>query len=205
MEQIIVKGISNPNVWSIVLFVLYILYNEYNKRQINIKNRSDSKLELYKKDAVDAYKVKLNNKEECFNEIRRYTLNKFKHYKANIMADVNFDAECINGLEQRCTRADREGAVRLAAHGVLLKALIKLEDDVMVHIIENGYTQLSTVELEEYISYIANNIYDTFVNRLEPTEHIVPLKIYVKRDDLKSMMRIIFETAINIKSRKDVK
>jgi len=201
MESIFIQGLTNPSVWSIIILILYIGYNEFKRMCESKTNLVEDKLQLAIKLAKEEEKDRIDDKHKAYNEIERYLINKCKHFKAVIMNRLDIEPVCINGKETNCIRMGRDGCIRSAAHGILLKAMIKIEKDIMTQIIENGYHELSTVSLEEYITYVTEQIYDTLTNRLVSTEHTVPLIQYINKSELKDVIRNVFETSINIKDR----
>jgi len=171
--------------WELILTLIYMIYNEYKRKQLNVETLNSDKLELSRSLAKEEQKETDKQVIISVNEIERYVINKFKHYKLQIVNNVNIETNLV----------------KLAVDGILLDIILKVEKELMIHIKDNGYHELRTIELESYIQYISVEIYDIFFRHLIKYNDIINIQEYVILDDIEDIIRDIFETAIDVSTR----
>jgi len=171
--------------WELILTLIYMIYNEYKRKQLNVETLNSDKLELSRSLAKEEQKETDKQVLISVNEIERYVVNKFKHYKLQLSNSFTTEVQLV----------------QLAVDGILLDIILKVEKELMVHIKDNGYHELRTVELESYIQYISVEIYDIFFRHLIKYNDIINIQEYVILDDIEDIIRDIFETAIDISTR----
>ena len=171
--------------WEFILAIIYMIYNEFKHKQHNTSLLIDDKLELSKQVSTELQKDIDKKYYHAIDEIERFIINKFKHYKLRILK--HFDGQ--NQL------------VIIAVDGILLTIMLKIQRELLIHVKENGYHDLNHTELDSYISYISDSIFDIFDMKLNKTEDMIEIKKYINIDDIQKTIRDIFETSINISNR----
>jgi len=152
-----------------IAIMLYVVVAEVIKRWRKADINRDALTELEVKNAVIEENDKCDKRLSAYKEIRRFYINKFKAYKRTIEVDIG------NGEK-------------------LLECMLKLENKLDIHILENHYTDLSMGELENYIDYIIGEFEEIILSKFDSLD-------LFKTSELKIMVATIIHTSINIKKR----
>jgi len=173
------------NKWELILAVIYIIYNEYKRYKNTNDNLLKDKIllieQLAKENQKDFDEIKFN----YYKEIERFTINKIKHFNNNIIIQYN-NLDIIK---------------LLAIDDLLIRTGLKIQDELMSHVLTNGYHDLNHTELEDYIIYISDIVFDIYQRKLLANDLGISVFDYIDRNEIIAYVRDIIQTSINIKNR----
>ena len=178
---------SISNQWELIAAICYIIYNEYKRYKTDFNTLYADKLELVKLNSASLQYSKDIKFNKSIKEINVFIINKFKHYKLKILKELTIETELVE----------------LAADDILLNILLKIEKVLMNHIENNGYHDLNLAEYDNYIHYIANEVYDIFLLKLEKTNNMIKISDIIKYEEIEEIIREIINTAKDITFRKN--
>lgn len=171
--------------FQLIGFIIYIIYNEVKRwRYISAKDLSERE-ELIK------YKAKMEEgsyykaKAKAYDEIERFVFNQLKMYKSFLLIKREASHEMV----------------KLGIDGILLTGLTKVKRSLMIHIVDNGYHDLSNSELEEYIEYISEEFIDSMINVIDKHKDVEDITDLIVKHEIIDIIRKIIDTSIGIHDR----
>jgi hypothetical protein len=167
-----------------IVFVVYVIVNEVIRRKRNNEELIEGKIALERELSKKEQEEKDTNKFNAYIEISRYMISKYKMYKSSIMSLIK-----------------RDNALKDSTEGVMLNIILKLENRLKLHLLDNHYDKLSIKDLEEYIDYVTNEGVELIESYLVNKNIYDECYKYFKKEELRSVNFDIITTSINIKKR----
>ena len=167
-----------------VVFILYVIINEVIKRKRDSEKLIEDKIALERELARKRQEEKDINKFNAYIEISRYMVSKYKMYKSSVMSAIKKDGKLNDSTE-----------------GVILNIILKLENRLKLHLLDNHYDKLNIKDLEEYIGYVTNEGIELIESYLVNKGVYDEYYMYFKKEELKAVNFDIITTSINIKKR----
>ena len=165
-----------------VIFIVYVIFQQIQRmgdKKVLLENRSDDYLSLKAKldcERIQQTKITMND------EIGRYALTKMKFLKKTFESKSTHS----NDLEKE------------AVSGILLSSFVKAERLFIERLKGNGYHDVSSSELEQYIDFVSEEFFESLQDHCE---NDVGLDIYIDLQEVTKTIRSIINTSISISSR----
>jgi hypothetical protein len=164
-----------------IALAVYMGISEMIRRKKLGDSNMEDRIKLERALAISEQKDINENYINAHLEIMRFMVSKYKIYKSDIVSDIGDSDE--------------------KADGVILNCILKIENKLRLHIIENHFDKLEMVDLEQYLDYITNESMDTVRSYLKNRKLLDEYSKHFSNSEVRKINTDIIHTAISIKKR----